>query len=265
MAERRLDGQRALVSGSTRGLGEIIAKALAAEGAWVVITGRDQANVDRVVGELRGAGGHADGVRADLSVAAEAGRLGHAALNLLGHMDILVNNAGMSIREPVWDISDEHLDYQLNVNFRSYFVLAQIACRSMIPRRRGRIINISTNGAFQAHPMTSVYDSAKGAVESFTRCLATELGRFNICANAISPGYVPIRPGSGEDIYSQVPVDETIPLGRAGTADDVAAAVLFFCLPESAWISGQVLAVDGGRLARLAVAAQPTKPPEPKL
>ena len=111
--------------------------------------------------------------------------------------------------------------------------------------------------------MTSVYDSSKGAVEALTRCLATELGRFNICANAVSPGYVPIRPGSEDDVFSQVPVDETIPLGRPGTADDVAAMVLFLFQPESGWISGQVIAVDGGRLARLAVASQPAPPPEP--
>lgn len=264
MAEKRLAGQRALVTGSTRGLGEVIAKTLAKEGVWVVITGRDQANVERVVGEIRAAGGRADGLRADLAVAAEARRLGESVIGIVEYLDILVNNAGMSIREPVWDISEEHLDYQLNVNFRSYLVLAQIAARGMIPRRRGRIVNLSTNGAFQAHPMTAVYDSAKGAVESFTRCLATELGRFNICANAISPGYVPIRPGSEVDIHSSMPVDETIPLGRPGTADDVGAAVLFLCLPESGWISGQVLAVDGGRLARLAVPHQPIPPPEPK-
>jgi 3-oxoacyl-[acyl-carrier protein] reductase len=243
-------------------LGEIIAKRLAAEGVWVVVTGRDEQNVDRVVDEIRQANGKADGVPADLSVPSEARRLADLSIGILSYMDILVNNAGMSVREPIWEVSEEHLDYQLNVDFRSYFVLAQAACKTMIPRRHGRIVNISTNGAFQAHPMTAVYDSSKGAVESLTRCLATELGRFNICANAVSPGYVPIRPGSEEDVFSQVPVDETIPLGRAGTADDVAAMVLFLCRPESSWISGQVIAVDGGRLARLAVPPQP-EPPEP--
>ena len=263
MGDKRLDGERALVTGSTRGLGEIIAKALADEGVWVAITGRDEDNVERVVDDIRASGGTADGFVADMSVPTEARRLADAALENLEYFDILVNNAGMSIREPIWEISEEHLDYQLNVDFRSYFVLAQAAARSMIPRRRGRIVNISTNGAFQAHPMTAVYDSAKGAVESLTRCLATELGRFNICSNAVSPGYVPIRPGSEEDVHSQVPVDETIPLGRAGTADDVAAMVLFLCLPESGWISGQVISVDGGRLARLGVPPQPEPPPEP--
>ena len=263
MAEKKFEGQRALVTGSTRGLGETIAKRLAEEGAWVVVTGRDAVNVERVTGEIRAAGGKADGAPADLSAPTEARRLGEAALGILGRLDILVNNAGMSIREPVWAISEERLDYQLNVDFRSYFILAQIAARSMIPRRSGRIVNISTNGAFQAHPMTAVYDSAKGAVESFTRCLATELGRFNICANAISPGYVPYRPGAEGDIHSQYPMDETIPLRRFGTADDIANAVLFFCGPESAWISGQVLSVDGGRLARLSVPPQPEPPPDP--
>ena len=264
MTDNSLDGDRALVTGSTRGLGEIIAKRLAGEGVWVVVSGRDGQNLDRVVEEIRQAGGRADGVPADLSVPSEAGRLARESIDILGHVDILVNNAGMSIREPLWEVSEEHLDYQLNVDFRSYFVLAQAACKTMIPRRKGRIVNISTNGAFQAHPMTAVYDSSKGAVESLTRCLATELGRFNISANAVSPGYVPIRPGSEEDVYSHVPVDETIPLGRAGTADDVASMVLFLCRPESSWISGQVISVDGGRLARLAVPPQPEQPPEPK-
>ena len=264
MSDNKLDGNRALITGSTRGLGEVIAKRLAEEGVQVVVTGRDQESLDRVVDEIRQAGGRADGVRADLSVPSEARRLAEDSIEILGYMDILVNNAGMSIREPIWEVSEAHLDYQLNVDFRSYFVLAQMACKTMIPRRRGRIVNISTNGASQAHPMTAAYDSSKGAVESLTRCLATELGRFNICANAVSPGYVPIRPGSEEDVFSQIPVDETIPLGRAGTADDVAAMVLFLCRPESSWISGQVISVDGGRLARLAVPPQPD-PPEPPL
>ncbi len=251
MAANPLDDMRTLVTGSTRGLGETIAKTLAVDGAWVVVSGRDETDFQRVVSEIQQAGGRADGISADLSIASEARRLGEAAVARLGHLDILVNNAGMSIREPLWEVSEENLDYQLNVDFRSYFVLAQIAARSMIPRERGRIINISTCGASQAHPATAVYDASKAAVEALTRNLASELGRFNISAVGISPGYVPIRPGAEDEPDMQRIAESVIPLRRPGTADDIAATVRFFARPESCWISGPTLLVDGGRMARM--------------
>jgi glucose 1-dehydrogenase len=239
----------ALVTGSTRGLGRVIASRLAAEGATIVVSGRAAADVDTALNELRGEGASATGIPADLADPEEAHRLGAAAVAAFGRLDILVNNAGMSRRTDAWRLSDESWQEQVNVNLRSPFILAQHAARAMIDGGRGgRIVNISTIGARASLHDAIAYDSAKGGLEAMTRDLAVELGRFGITVNAVAPGAVVDRPG-------QDPVEAeairgrhqaAIPLGRVGRAEDVAAAVSFFCSPDAEWITGQVLGVDGG-------------------
>ena len=160
-------------------------------------------------------------------------------------LDILVNNAGMSIRQSFWDVSPEQFDEQLNVNWRSPFVLNQRIAKNMIDQGiQGRIVNISTIGARACHTDALVYDAAKGAVEVMTRNMAYELGPYGIGVNCVAPGNIADRPGAAHAEWWERGAKK-IPLGRIGKADDIAAAVLFFCLPETSFTTGQTLLVDG--------------------
>lgn len=242
---RRLEGKTALVTGSTRGLGRTVAEWLAREGASIVVSGREQEDVDIAVVELRASGAEAHGIPADLSRVDEAHRLAAATLLSVERIDILVNNAGMSIRGNFWEVTDEEWDYQVNVNYRSPFILAQQMARQMMEREiRGRIVNYSTIGARACHKDACVYDSAKGAVEVMTRNMAFELGPYGISVNCVVPGNIAERPGAARTEWWE-PAAKRIPMGRVGRAEDIAAAVLFFCLPESEFTTGQSLLVDG--------------------
>jgi NAD(P)-dependent dehydrogenase (short-subunit alcohol dehydrogenase family) len=247
LAPRRLAGRTALVTGSTRGLGRTIAEWLAREGTNIVVSGRQQEPVEAAVAALRDLGVAAWGIPADLARAADAHRLAEEALRLVPRLDILVNNAGMSIRGHFWEVSDAAWEEQVNVNYRAPFILAQHAARQMIERGiRGRIVNISTIGAHTVHTNAAVYDSAKGAVEVMTKNMAYELAPYGIGVNCVIPGAIAERPGAPERPDAWARARENIPFGRVGRAEDIAAAVRFFCLPESEFTTGQALLVDGG-------------------
>ncbi len=241
----RLAGKTALVTGSTRGLGRTTAEWVAREGANVVVSGRDAAIVADSVRAVEGYGVRSWGIPADLAVVSEAHRLGEETLSLVDQLDILVNNAGMSIQNDFWNVSDEEWDYQVNANWRSSFILAQHAARHMIERGvQGRIVNTSTIGARACHTDRLVYDASKGAIETMTRNMAYELAPYGISVNCVAPGNMAVRPGAEEAEWWPAATAK-IPFGRLGTAEDIAAAVLFFCMPESAFTTGQTLLVDG--------------------
>ena len=244
---RRLAGQTALITGSTRGIGRTIAEWLAREGANIVVSGRKPEAVERSVAAMRALGVESWGVAADLARLSEAHRLAEATLSLVPRLDILVNNAGMSIRGHFWEVSDSEWEEQVNVNFRSPFVLVQHAARHMIGRGGGgRIVNISTIGAHAAHKDAAVYDSTKGAVEVMTRNFAFELAPHGIQVNCVIPGAIAERPGAPPRPEAWAGAPANIPAGRRGRAEDIAAAVRFFCLPETEFTTGQSLLVDGG-------------------
>ncbi len=247
-------GKRALVTGSTRGLGRTIAEHLAQRGVTLVLSGRTEQEVHKSVSELSSFGVQITGIPADLSNTSEAHRLAEAAIDAVGKLDILVNNAGMSIRSDFWSVSDKDWDHQVNVNFRSPFILAQYAARNMIDlQTRGRIVNVGTIGARRCHSNACVYDMAKGGVEVMTRNMAYELGPHGIAVNCVVPGAIPIRPGSSFDANSNQRYLRHVPIGRFGTADDIAAAVMYFCDPSTEFTTGQSLLVDGGHATWLPV------------
>lgn len=245
----RLRGKTALVTGSTRGLGRTTAEWLAREGANVYLTGRQQADVDEAVSAIRALGVEAWGAPADLSSVEEIHALAGRALAEAGPFDILVNNAGMSISQSFMDVSDGQWDEQMNVNVRAPFILSQRVAQAMIANGiRGRIVNVSTIGVFAGHRERMVYNMAKAGVQTMTRNMSYELGRHRISVNCIAPGNVAERPGTeGQyDEAEEARWAEWIPFGRVGRAEDIAAAVIFFCLPETEWTTGQTLLVDGG-------------------
>ena len=250
--EGRLGGQTALVTGSTRGLGRTTAEWLARDGAAIVVSGREPGAVDAAVAEMRALGVSAFGVAANLACVEEAHRLAEEVLARVERLDILVNNAGMSLRGPFWEVTDAEWEEQVNVNLRAPFVLAQHAARHMIERGiRGRIVNIGTIGARVCHNDAADYDSAKGAVEVMTRNMAFELAPHGIGVNCVVPGAIADRPGADEPPGAWDYARRNIPFGRLGRAADIAAAVRFFCLPETEFTTGQSLLVDGGHIAYL--------------
>lgn len=247
----RLAGKTALVTGSTRGLGRTIAEWLAREGADIVVTGRERADIDASIAAIEALGVRAWGIAADLARVEDAHALAKAALETVETLDIVVNNAGMSISQPFWEVTDAGFDYQSNVNLRSPFVICQHAARDWIDRGiRGRIVNVGTIGVFSAHHDKMVYNINKAGVQTMTRNLAVELGPYGITANCVAPGAVPERPGN-EEFTSQMEPDagRVIPAGRFGRAEDIATAVVFFCLPETEWTTGQTLLIDGAHAA----------------
>ena len=249
-----LDGKIALVTGSTRGLGRTIAEWLARDGAAVIVSGREEDAVDASVRAIEELGAQAWGIPADLSRIADTHRLAETALALVPHIDLLVNNAGMSIRGNFWDVPDADWEYQINVNYRSPFVLAQRIAKQMIERGiKGRVVNIATIGARACHTNAAVYDSSKGAVEVMTRNMAYELGPYGIGVNCVVPGAISERPGANPnyDPAQRAHYVRNIPMGRVGRAEDIAAAVRFFCRPESAFTTGQSLLVDGAHSSYL--------------
>ncbi|MCA9862448.1 MAG: SDR family oxidoreductase [Thermomicrobiales bacterium] len=242
-----LQGKTALVTGSTRGIGRVIAGRLAEAGANVVIHGRHAADVARTIGELEPAGITLAGFTADLSHHQEAHALAEQVLAAVPQLDILVNNAGASVKASFWDVRDESWEAQTNVNYRSPFILAQHAARHMRERGiAGRIVNTSTIGAHVCHGRTLVYDASKAAVEAMTRNMAWELGPDGITVNCVVPGPIGDRPGDSIDSALWQGIKPFVPVGRVGSGADIAAAVLFFCQPEAAFITGQSLQVDGG-------------------
>lgn len=244
---RRLAGKTALVTGSTRGLGRTIAEWLAREGANIVVSGREEADVQASVDAMKQLGVESVGIPADLSRVADAHRLAEEALAQVEQIDLLINNAGMSTRGNFWEVTDEDWDYQVNVNLRAPFILAGRMSAQMIEKGiRGRIVNVSTVGVRSTFLDAAVYCMAKGAVETVTQNMALELGPHGISVNCIAPGAMNERPGVSPPPDGWPDLTATIPLRRVGTGEDIAAAALFFCLPESEYVTGRTLLVDGG-------------------
>jgi NAD(P)-dependent dehydrogenase (short-subunit alcohol dehydrogenase family) len=250
----RLVGKTALVTGSTRGLGRIIAEWLAREGANIIVSGREQADVDASVAAMQAIGVDAWGIPADLASIADTHALAEAALATVPTLDIVVNNAGMSIPQHFWEASDADFDYEMNVNLRSPFIINQHVAKAWIDQRvRGRIVNVSTIGVFRGHKDRMVYNMAKAGVQTMTRNMSYELGPYGITVNCVAPGAVPDKPGTYHEVGTEQRerASSIIPTGRFGRAQDIASAVVFFSLPETEWTTGQTLLVDGAHISYL--------------
>jgi 2-dehydro-3-deoxy-D-gluconate 5-dehydrogenase len=248
----RLDGQVALVTGASAGLGAAMAIALAEAGADVAVHGNSRSPADAAA-RIEAAGRRAMSVTGDLGDRAVSGRLVGDVVSHLGCLDILVNNAGLIRRAPAAEFSDEDWDRVIEVDLTSAFRLARAAGAHMIHAGRGgRIINIASILAFQGGITVPAYAAAKGGLAQLTKALANEWASKDINVNAIAPGYIEteVTTALRADAVRNRQILDRIPAGRWGQPDDLAGAVVFLASPASKYVHGHVLAVDGGWLGR---------------
>jgi 3-oxoacyl-[acyl-carrier protein] reductase len=233
-----LEGKKALVTGGSRGIGRAIALELADAGASVTVgyrSGKDEA--EEVAKE---AGGQA--LRADVSSAEEAARLVEEA----GELDVLVNNAGLTRDGLIARMPDEDWRDVLETNLSSVFYTSRAVARAMMKRRSGAIVNISSVVGLRGNPGQTNYSASKAGIIGFTKALARELGSRGVRANVVAPGYIKSRLTNEISEEMRALMLQNTPLGRLGDPEDVAGAVRFLCSDAAAYITGEVLLVDGG-------------------
>jgi NAD(P)-dependent dehydrogenase (short-subunit alcohol dehydrogenase family) len=237
-----LHSQRALVTGATSGLGRAIALRLAHDGAEVLVHGRDQARGDATVQTITAAGGSASFLGADLSLSEEALRLAREA----GAIDILVNNAGFSVFSDTAELDAARFDSLFASNVRAPFLLVGALAPSMVTRGRGCIINISSMAARVGLPRGAAYGATKAAIEAMTRAWAAEFSAAGVRVNAVAPGPT-FTDGAAPDRTTAL--GRTTLMGRAAQPEEIAEVVAFLASAGASYITGTIIAVDGGRTA----------------
>jgi NAD(P)-dependent dehydrogenase (short-subunit alcohol dehydrogenase family) len=246
--DTRLSCRTALVTGATGGLGVAIAKALAASGAFVIVSGRNKSRGDTIVADIRSAGGDGAFVAADLGAGEEhVRRLAAAATEAAGgHLDILVNNAAtLLMPTPTADISDQTLREAFAVNVFAPFVLTGVIAPAMARNGKGAIVNIGSITGLRGSSGSAIYSANKAAIHSFTKSWADEYGPSWIRVNAVAPG--PIATQRQAEFADHVePVLARLPSRRMSTPEEVAASVVFLASDDASNIHGVILSVDGG-------------------
>jgi 3-oxoacyl-[acyl-carrier protein] reductase len=240
-------GKVAVVTGGSRGIGRAIALRLAASGAKVVVNYHsNEAAANEVVEQVRANGGEAIAVQGDVSQPAQAQALIEAAQKTFGRVDVLINNAGTTRDTLIMRMSEEDWDLVIDTNLKGTFNCIKAATRPMMRQRYGRIVNVTSVSGLGGNAGQANYAAAKAGLVGLTKTVAKELGSRNITCNAVAPGYVPTDlTGSLPPEFVELALQRTL-LGRAGTAEDMAAAVAFLASDDASFITGQVLTVDGG-------------------
>lgn len=243
-----LSGKVAMVTGSTRGLGESAAMALAKAGADVVVCGRNVADLERVSAAIRALGRKAEGFVLDVTSKANVCESLGKILERFGKIDILVNNAGVNYRVPVLEYPEEEWDKVINTNLKGYFLVAQAVVPQMIERGYGKVINMSSIFGAVALPNQLAYASSKGGVDQLTKVMALEWAKKGVRVNAIAPTYFET------ELVSQIRndperfnfINERTPMGRWGYPHELEGPIVFMAASASDFMTGQTIYVDGG-------------------
>ena len=246
MTDKALAGRVAIITGGSRGIGAAIAARLAESGAAVVVSGRDAARLDRTVKELETLGVPALGVVADAAKREDVDRLADATKERFGRIDILVNNAGMIRDGLLVRMKDEDWDQVMDVNLRGAFLMTRAVAKAMIRQKGGRVINIASTAGAMGNAGQVNYSAAKAGLIGFTKASARELAHWSILVNAVAPGLIETDMAASLPAAARDAMIAQIPLGRVGTAREVAEMVGFLAGDGAAYITGQIFHVNGG-------------------
>lgn len=242
-----LAGKIALVTGSGQGIGRAVAQHLAQAGADIVVNYRsNEATAAETRNSIEAIGRRCIAIQADVSQEEDVTRLFAEATRELGPITILVNNAGTTRDKLILQMSLADFEHIMDSNLRSAFLCTKAALRSMMRARWGRIVNVSSVAGLLGSAGQANYGASKAAIIALTLSTAREMASRNITANVVAPGYIPTELTSTLTEQQRQYILEETPLGRFGTTEEVAAAICFLCLPIAGYITGQVLAVDGG-------------------
>jgi NAD(P)-dependent dehydrogenase (short-subunit alcohol dehydrogenase family) len=243
MTQNELEGQRALVTGATSGIGRAVALALARDGAEVLVHGRDAARGAQTVKEITDAGGKASFAAADLGDAAEVQRLASA----VGDVDVLVNNAGIALFGPTAEFDVSAFDKMFASNVRAPFLLVGAFAPRMAARGRGSIVSLSSMAGGVGLVGGAAYGATKASLEAMTRAWAAEYSERGVRVNAVAPGPVYTPSPSGPEFITSL--GETTPMHRASQPEEIAEVIAFLVSPRASYITGTTVAADGGRRA----------------
>jgi len=241
----RLRGKVAAVTGAGQGIGRAISLALVREGAAVVVSDINLEMARQTVQEIEARGGQAVALKVDVTNLQDAEALTERAVQSFGKLDILVNNAGIYPSAPIIEIAEEEWDLVMAINLKGVFLCSQTAVRQMMVQRQGVIVNIASVDAKTRTTGNAHYAASKAGVISFTRTLACEVASYGIRVNAVSPGWIGTETLRQKSARWRQAVEE-IPVGRLGTPEDVAEAVLFLVSDVAGYITGEILDVNGG-------------------
>lgn len=246
MNKGRLDGKIAIVTGSTSGIGEATARLFAKEGASVVVLGRREIKGLKIAEEICQSGGNAIFIATDMTQENQIKAMIERTIETYGQIDILVNNAGTGMDKRLIDMTAQDWDYLMTLDGKSYFLSMKYALPYMIKRQKGNIVNVSSLAAIQAVPGLSLYGFIKAGIIQMTKSLAKEYAADGIRINAICPGLTRTELVQGLSESVEKLAAAGIPMGRMGTAEEQANAILFLVSDESTFITGANLVVDGG-------------------
>jgi gluconate 5-dehydrogenase len=248
-----LSGRTALVTGSTRGIGRALAAALAGAGAQVVVNGRDPATVQAACEEMRTQGLRAAGRAFDVTDEDAVERAAEAIERDTGPIDVLVNNTGIQIRAPLENFATADWNRIVQTNLTSVFLVSRAVARRMIPRRRGKIVNVLSVNSEAARYSIAPYSATKGGLKMLTKGMCVDWARHGIQVNGLAPGYFETeltRPLVQDPDFTAW-IERRVPAGRWGKVDELAGAAVFLASPASDFVNGHVLVVDGGMTAGL--------------
>ena len=246
-----LKGKVSLVTGASRGLGRAYALTLAHAGSDLIIISRNKKELQSLKNELSRAGTKIHVLPGDISNLREIPGLVQRSVEEFGRIDILINNAGRNIRKPILELTEEDLKNVIDLNLMSVFLMSQHVGRQMIQQGGGKIIMVASLSSFIGLPNISIYGASKGGIVSLTKAFATEWAKHRINVNAIAPGYFETEMTSAlfKDKKKLDWILSRIPLGRTGAPEDLAGVLLFLASSASDYVTGQVIAVDGGWLS----------------
>jgi gluconate 5-dehydrogenase len=243
-----LSGKVAIVTGTSRGLGQYFARALGKAGADLVITSRELSRLTEFKQEIESLGRRALAVQLDVLSQSDIENMIRIAIKEYGKIDILVNNAGLNIRRPSTEVSQRDWDTVLNTNLKGSFFCAQAVAKEMIKRNYGRIINVGSCTCVFGMEGITAYTASRGAILSMTRSLAAEWGKFGVTVNVLAPGW--FKTAQNAVLYENKEwlnyITERIPLNRPGQPNDLDGTVIFLASDACEYITGQIILVDGG-------------------